>query len=198
MEYAEVTGIYATGDYSDINLRYKEEPEGEPVYLLSYAQVKFLLAEASVRGWLASDAETHYREGIAASMQLIASVTPEDEAYNHGRLMDEAYINGYYAATPQVQLTGSETDRLEQIMVQKYLSGFLQSPMTSFYENRRTGFPAFTINEATNLNLPADRFPVRWMYPSSELQYNSENVNTAIDRQYNGVDDTNGLMWILQ
>ncbi len=36
------------------------------------------------------------------------------------------------------------------------------------------------------------------MYPQVEYDYNSENVQAAIARQYGGVDDVNKLMWVLQ
>lgn len=41
------------------------------------------------------------------------------------------------------------------------------------------------------------KFPTRWQYPQNELDYNTENVREAVQRQYNGSDDFNGIMWIL-
>ncbi len=35
--------------------------------LMSYAEVEFLLAEATAKGWLSGDVETHYKKGIQAS-----------------------------------------------------------------------------------------------------------------------------------
>lgn len=101
-------------------------------------------------------------------------------------------------SAPEVQLGGTTEEQIEQIITQKFLSTYMQSPLSAFFENRRTGYPDFEINPDTNENIPSDKFPVRWMYPSSEIEYNSDNVLEAIDRQYNGVDDTNGVMWILQ
>lgn len=196
-EYFSITGIYSSGDFSDINDRYKELPEGEPVYLLSYAQVEFILAEASIRGWISNNAETHYQNGIKAAMEFVANNTPNNPAFNHDRLMDATYINDYYNNTPLVHLTGTDEQQIEKIITQKYLATYLQSPLSALYENRRTGYPEFIINPDTNRNIPADKLPVRWMYPSDELEFNTENVNEAIQRQYSGVDDTNGIMWIL-
>jgi hypothetical protein len=34
------------------------------------------------------------------------------------------------------------------------------------------------------------------MYPQDELDNNFENVKEAIDRQYEGNDNINGVMWI--
>jgi hypothetical protein len=196
--YSEVTGIYSSGDFSDINDRYKELPEGEPVYLLSYAQIQFILAEAALRGWTSDNAEAHYIDGIKAAMQFTAEHTPDDPAFTNGRPMTADYINNYYGNTPQIQLSGNTDAQLEQIITQKYLGTYWQAPLQAFFENRRTGFPEFIINPDTNLNIPADKLPVRWLYPSSEIEFNTENVNAAIESQYSGVDNTNGVMWILQ
>lgn len=40
--------------------------------------------------------------------------------------------------------------------------------------------------------------PVRWLYPSAEYDYNKANVEAAVQRQFNGSDEVNKLMWILQ
>ena len=43
-----------------------------PTVIQSYAEVEFLLAEASLRGWDASTAVSHYNAGINASMKTIS------------------------------------------------------------------------------------------------------------------------------
>ncbi|MDO5980160.1 SusD/RagB family nutrient-binding outer membrane lipoprotein [Flavivirga spongiicola] len=198
MEYGQTLDIFSSNDFSAINDRYLELPQGEPVYLLSYAQVQFILAEAAVRGWISNTAETNYENGIKASMSLVAENTPDNATYHHGRIMDATYIDNYYSTTPLVQLGGTTEEQIEQIITQKFLSGYLQSPNTAFFDNRRTGYPDFEVNPVTNLNIPSDKFPVRWMYPTSELESNTANVLAAISSQYSGNDDTNGVMWILQ
>ena len=77
-------------------------------------------------------------------------------------------------------------------------SRYLQHPDNDcFYDNRRTGYPVLPLNPESNLNTDPDKFPVRRMYPQDELDYNRQNVQEAIDRQYGGSDDFNELMWIL-
>lgn len=40
--------------------------------------------------------------------------------------------------------------------------------------------------------------PMRWMYPTEEYNNNRENIDAAIKSQWNGVDDVDKLIWILQ
>lgn len=35
-------------------------------------------------------------------------------------------------------------------------------------------------------------------YPTTEFDYNKENVEEAIQRQFAGDDDVNAIMWLLQ
>lgn len=110
--------------------------------------------------------------------------------------MDDAYIQSYLSS---VQLTGSTDNQIQQIITQKYLAGFLQDcDYSAWYDNRRTGYPAFVLNPSTNLNSPTTQFPKRWMYPQDELDHNADNVDSAIQSQYGGNDDVNALMWILK
>src|SRR5690606_37345407 len=132
---------------SDINDRYKEIPEGEPVYLLSYAQVQFILSEASIRGWISGNAETLYVNGIKAAMRYVADNTPDDSDFHHDRILDETYIQDY-PENPEVKFAASFDAQVEQIITQTYISTHLQSPLSSFSENRRTGYPEFAIKHA--------------------------------------------------
>lgn len=195
--YAGLSAIHSSGDYSGVNARYTELADCEPVFLLSHAQVQFILAEAAIRGWISGDAQAYYAEGIQSAMRFVASHTPDDPSFHHNRMMDDAYIAAYPASTA-VKLAGTPGAQVGQVITQKYISLFLQSPLTAFFENRRTGYPEFPINPASNENVPGDKLPVRWMYPSDEINYNGENVTEAIERQYNGNDNVNQLMWLLK
>ncbi len=42
------------------------------------------------------------------------------------------------------------------------------------------------------------KVPKRFTYPQSEYDYNSDNLNAAVQRQYSGDDDVNKVMWLLQ
>jgi hypothetical protein len=186
-------------DYSDFNNRYINLVNTEPVSQFSFAQLQFTLAEARLRGWISTgSAQEYYAAGIMDAMKFTAFYTPDIADYHHNMKMDDAYISAY-PSTAGVLLEGSLEEQLKQIILQKYLAGFLQgSNFTAWYEHRRTGYPDFVLNPQTNLNIPSDKFPVRWLYPSNELSYNTQNLDAAIQLQYGGNDNVNELMWLLK
>lgn len=193
--FATTINAYNAGNYCNVNKRYVDLYNAEPVGLMNYWDVQFILAEATVRGWISgTTAQTYYENGIKSSMSFLAKYTPA--AYTHSMAITESYINDFPAT---VALTGSTENQVQQIITQRYIAGFFQnSDFYAWYENRRTGYPVFTLNPASNLNVPATSFPVRWMYPQKELDYNSNNVKASIQTQFKGNDDFNQKMWILQ
>jgi hypothetical protein len=117
MVYAELTTIFGGKDYSNVNSRYLELANAEPVYVLSYAMAKFMLAEGALRGWITSSASTHYTDGIKASMKFTAGFTPDNELFHHKRKMTDAYIDAYVASDKvKLKTTASEAVQLEQII----------------------------------------------------------------------------------
>lgn len=191
----QVKLAHDNGLFCDVNARYVELFNPEPVGLFNYWDLQFILAEGAVRGWLpASGAEGYFDKGIQSSMTFLMVHT--DEKYTHGMPITDSYINDYLST---VNLAGTSEQKVEQIMTQKYLAGFLHDVNnTAWYENRRTGYPVFKLNSSTNLNQPNTQFPKRWLYPQNELDHNADNVAAAIQSQYDGNDNVNNLMWILK
>lgn len=186
-------------DYADLNNRYVQLVNAEAVSVFSYWDLQFILAEGSIRGWITgTPAQTYYAAGIGSSMNFVASNTPDLMDYHHNMKMDAAYIAAF-PASAAVSLAGTNEQQIEQVITQKYLANFLHgSKYSAWYENRRTGYPKFTLNSTTNLNAPTNQFPLRWLYPSNELDYNSANVSAAIKSQFGGNDDVNQVMWLLK
>lgn len=195
--YSSIAARYVANQISGINPRYYALAQGEPTFLLSYAEQCFIIAEGILRGWTAGDASDIYKKGVIAAMQFTALNTPDDPKYHHGMKITTTIINSY-VAQPAVALSGSTEDQLQKIWQQRYFIGFMQNGWNTYYEYRRTGYPVLPINSATNLNSIPTQIPLRWLYPSKELSYNRENVEAALSRQFNGNDDTNERMWILQ
>lgn len=197
LPFEEVKAAYTKGRYSGLNARYTHYSPGEPLIRIGYAEQNFILAEAVLRGWIAGDASVYYKKGIKASLDFVTAYTPDEETYHHGRrLTDE--VKTAFLESPAIRL-GTDTEaNIEKVLTQRYLASFLQHPYDAYYDYRRTGYPVLPVNPLTNQNTVHDRIPVRWMYPQSEFDYNSEHVKEAVERQYGGVDDVNKPMWILQ
>jgi hypothetical protein len=192
----EIIPFRNAGNVSLPNNRFFEVQSGQPTIKYGYAEQNFILAEARLRGWInTGSANAYYKEGIRATLQFTAKYTPEK--YAHGRPITDEWIETFLEK-PELQLTGSFEADLEKIMTQKYLAAFMHDTYNSYYDYRRTGYPVLPINPESNRNTVADKIPVRWMYSEAEYQYNRENVVEAVQRQYNGNDDVNELMWILK
>jgi hypothetical protein len=196
-DFNTISTRYNAKEISGINARYYKLKQGEPTFLLSYAEQCFIIAEGILRGWVSGDAKSFYDKGIQAAMLFVSSNTPDDVTYHHGMKITTANINTYIGST-KVKLTGTNEEKLQKIFQQRYFMGFLQDGWNTYYEYRRTGYPVLPINPNTNLNSDKNKMPMRWMYPEKELSYNRENVEEAINRQFAGNDDVNELMWILR
>jgi len=187
--YAEVNDQAAAGDASKAHVRYSTEPTTEPHNLLGYHEVEFLLAEATVRGWIGGNAQAHYENGVRASFDfynahassgLEVYVEPADaDAYLAGTLVDFANAT-------------SDQERIERIITQKYFTSFLQSGSRMYFDHLRTGYPEFAHTaDATP--------PTRWMYPQSEYLRNEAHVAVAISSQFGaGNDGIRQIPWWLQ
>jgi hypothetical protein len=126
-----------------------------PVYLVSYAEIKFIEAEARFKlnaaDPLAVDA---YNEGMKASLER-----------------EEVYGDGAWYNTNK--MTASSIT-LEKIMNQKYLSSFLQ--IETWTDWRRTGFPVLSL--ATGA--VTSEIPRRLPYPDDERLYNTDNMPAGL------------------
>ncbi len=189
-EFNDIVAQEAAKDLSRIHERYYTDFNAEPYVSLGFVELQFNLAEAAYRGWISGDAENYYNAGIRASMEFLRS---------HARSypdvsMDDNYITTYLQGEA---VAYNAAEGLEQIITQKFIASFLNSGWSNYYNYRRTGFPALKVNPATSLNKGNESsIPLRWRYPQKEVDYNTENVEEAIKRQY-GDDDINGRMWLL-
>jgi len=106
--------------------------------------------------------------------------------------VDDADITTYLAG-PMVSFNSGTA--LNQIAIQKYISLFMNSGWEAFTEQRRTGIPTLDVGPGTYNN---GVVPKRWLYPLSEYDYNSGNLEDALQKQFGGNDDVNNVMWLLQ
>lgn len=198
LPFNEMGALASSYQVSRLNRRYIDREEGEPFAKLRCSDMNFSLAEAALRGWIGGDPNDYYKKGIKADLEFKKAFMVNDEQYHYGRVITDSYINDFLAK-PEIQLVGSFENKLNKIITQKYLSNFFQVyELEAYMDYRRTGYPKLPINTKTNMNTETDKIPVRFMYPSSETNYNSDNVEEAIGRQFNGNDEVNQLMWVLK
>ncbi|PSR56119.1 hypothetical protein AHMF7605_22740 [Adhaeribacter arboris] len=139
-----------------------------PLYLLIYAEVPFIRAEAEflkAGNTITPAVVTAYNEGIAASMGMYG--------------IDEAAIATYQTANLLLPTTA-----YEQIMTEKYIANYLQ--FESYNDFRRTGYPNLPLNTETYPDTELEvapvleSIPVRFPYPSSERSYNPDNIPAEV------------------
>lgn len=195
MDYAAMNAGHSANKYSLINSRYLKEEASEPRMLITYAEQQLILAEASVLGWISSgSAETYYKEGVKSALEELMNTASK---YAHGMVIDQNYINSYFTGEAAFKSTAGE--QLRQIWMQRYLHEFMKDGLSSYFEYRRNIYPAFPINPATSLNANnVNAIPMRWLYPSSETDHNRTNLVEALNRQFDGYDEINKLMWLLK
>ena len=195
--------------YSFLNRkRYFSTLVGESSIQIGYPELSFNIAEGINRGWLpAGNAETYYTAGIQASMAfygvptsgtLSASFyrpgsTDVTAASNYDTYQIPVDFMAYYAQ-PAVQYVPGPTG-LTQILQQKYLALFRHSGLEAYYNYRRTGVPTFTTGPGTG---NGGRIAQRFQYPTSERTANTANYKAALDSQFGGNDDINGVMYGLK
>ncbi|MCX6275728.1 MAG: SusD/RagB family nutrient-binding outer membrane lipoprotein [Bacteroidetes bacterium] len=122
-----------------------------PIALFSYAEQKFIEAEAKLRTGDDAGAQTALGEAISASMDKAGVATADDAAYQ----------------LANVSWTGTFDNKLATIMYEKYIALFTQPE--AWTDWRRTGYPVLTPNPSGVIS----GIPRRFIYPNSERLYNS-------------------------
>jgi hypothetical protein len=148
--------------------------QNAPIYLVTYAQALFALAEGAKRGWITGgDAvakinydlaiEQSFRQWTGGTTGLTTYLANAEVAYNPARA-------------------------IEQIANQRYVHLFMHG-YEAWAEWRRTGYP-------NNLVSPQGRaVPTRLGYPDNEAFNNAENYQAAIQRQFAGANTQYGKVW---
>ncbi len=189
------------GNLSYVNpLRYYKTYDGsscESAIIIGYPELCFNIAEGIYRGWASGSASTWYNNGITASMNHLG--IKEGGTVSVGSLDNTELgkvttsISAYLAQSSVAYQSG--TGGLNQILTQKYIAFWQNSNWEAFFNQRRTGVPTFKVGPGTGNNTI---IPSRWKYPQGEPSANPVNNKAAVARQFGGVDDANGKLWIVQ
>lgn len=146
-----------------------------PSFILTYAEVSFILAEAAERGWITGSAAAYYTQGIQASMAQWG-------------VTDAAAI-ATFLARPEIAYAGG-TAGLRQIALQKWIALYSDG-VSAWAEWRRTCVPA-TVKPGPAAII--NTVPRRYQYSVRERSVNTANVDAAIARQ--GPDEfTTRIYW---
>ena len=160
-----------------------------PGVVMTSAEVKFLMAEATVKKWNVGSvsAEDLYKQGVRAAIDFLTD--------NYGCT---ATIDAEFDAFIQDKGAFGHTDnqKLEAINTQAWILHFT-NPAECWANVRRSGYP--------KLKSPAEygfgqyltggtEIPVRLCYPVLESSYNKKSYNEAIERM-GGTDNWHSLLW---
>lgn len=160
-----------------------------PGVVMTSAEVKFLMAEATVKKWNVGSAlaEDLYKQGVRAAMDFLTN--------NYGCT---ATTDAEFDAFIQDKGAFGHTDnqKLEAINTQAWILHFT-NPAECWANVRRSGYP--------KLKSPAEygfgqyltggtEIPVRLCYPVLESSYNKKSYNEAIERM-GGTDNWHSLLW---
>jgi hypothetical protein len=173
-------------DYSDPNTQTMARADA-PSILLSTAEVKFLQAEAAIRGWGSGDAQTLYNEGVTLAMSMMNMHIPSGSSVAN---ITAGEIATYLGAHP-FNAAGTEAQKLEQIHTQLWAALFFNA-IEAFANWRRTGFPVLTpVNYPGNIT--NGTIPRRLRYPEAEAVNNTTSYQEALAQQ--GPDEFTTRVW---
>ncbi|MDW3648468.1 MAG: SusD/RagB family nutrient-binding outer membrane lipoprotein [Bacteroidia bacterium] len=142
-----------------------------PVSLISLSEVKFIAAEAHLRLGEEVEAEQAFKEAVWSNFEELGL---SSDPLSSQTVDIEASFDG---------LTSFE-EKLERIITQKYIAAFGQGIHEAWVDYRRTSYPNLQVPENVNSSFnPSLVIPQRYLYPISESNTNSSNMQTAIARQ---------------
>ncbi len=144
--------------------------------LMTKAEAEFLLAEAALRyPSVVSNAQGHFQDGIRASYNYLGANVDVIIDPNTGtkKKAAEIYIDAVNLV-PKLGWTGSDQNKIEAIMTQKWIALTGINPEQSYFDYTRTGYP---VTPLPTISLNPVK-PNRLLYPNSEYQSNTNNVPT--------------------
>lgn len=176
LEYGKA--IPNSNDISNVSLLGSSlRQQTSPVYLVTYAQALFAMAEAAKLGWIGggdATAKNNYELAIQTSIAQWTGSTTGATAY---------------LAQSQVQYNPGTA--IVQIAYQRWVHLFLHG-YEGWAEWRRTGYPVLVAASGAN----GDRIPRREGYPTQEQTNNTINYHAAVASfPYGGSDDLNARLW---
>lgn len=145
--------------------------------VINASEVYFLRSEAALRGFTNEDAQLLYTTGIGLSMDNFEV---------------DAGDKSTYLSQGVATLNGSEEEKLEMIIIQKWIANYPQYE-EGYAEFRRTGYPRIWTGSAPNET--NGEIPRRVQYPLSEYNSNGANVSVATSSLSGGDSYMSKVWW---
>ena len=155
--------------FSMLNLKYLDWED--PYLLITYGEVELMNAEAALKGWLTTSAETHFNNGVKAAIQ---NWTNFDASFSKTTSEIDTYIAGRGFAA------ASSTNKLKLIGEEYWAATYLND-IESWSNWRRTGYPVLKPTNDPN-RFEANEIPRRLIYWENEISSNPANYKIAVDR----------------
>lgn len=160
-----------------------------PGVVMTSAEVKFLMAEAALKGWEVGGAtvEDLYKEGVRASMDFLT------DNYGCNAVTDDEF-NAFIQNKGMIGHTNEQ--KLEAINTQAWILHF-SNPNECWANVRRSGYPKLKSPEEYGFGqflTGGTEIPVRLCYPVLESSYNKKSYDEAIGRM-GGTDDWHTHVW---
>lgn len=181
--------------------------------LYKASETYFALAEAALFGLKGSpdQAQEFYKKGLEIALnhtlefyqdcesqlpEVIRLFDPEASTQDiaermAGKMITQEEIDLFLENSPVVDLTGSDEEKLEQIINQKMIALFPQE-LEAWSEHRRTGYPRILIGPDTDHLM--GRIPRRYPYPTNEQNINGEQYQIALQNM-GGEDNRLVRVW---
>jgi hypothetical protein len=179
--------------------------ENAPLYLMTYDEVEFTIAEYNMRKANDAAAQAAYEAGITASMERWG-LTDNSTVYpSWGKQYSittgsTGYPVNYtaYFTNPLVAWGGTDAEKFQKICEQRWAAIFGEG-VQAYSEIRRTGFPERIFEyQLEGDYYPGLGLPIRLQYALTEDTYNTANVAAArvaqkIEAINEGMFSTNGI-----
>jgi len=137
---------------------------GQPAYIITSTESLFLQAEAVQRGFLPGNAAALYQSAVEESFRLLGVANYATAAATYTAQAGDA-----------TNFAGS-SNPIKTIITQKWAALNTIDPVESWSDWRRLGIPS-NLPVSIYPGTTAPHIPYRLLYPTSEYNYNGENVS---------------------
>ncbi len=174
-----------------------------PLYVLTYDETQFTIAEYQMRKANDAAAQAAYEEGVKASMERWGLADGLTVYPTWGESTITTASTGFpvnyatYLADPLVAWSGTDGQKFQKICEQRWAAIYGEG-VQAYSEVRRTGFPERIFEyELAGSFYPGLGLPIRLQYALSEDTYNTSNVSQArVDQKIENINEgmfsTNG------